>query len=91
MIGQEIGPINIKEIVLFSYKVILTAVIMGGWCYLSFYYLKVFLFSDPAALVLNLFLTIFSSGIVYFTILKIFKLKELTVLWATIKELIAKS
>ena len=91
MVGREMDRINIKEIVLFSYKVILTAVIMGGWCYLLFYYLKGFLFSDSVALVLNLFLTIFSSGVVYFAILKIFKLEELTVLWTIIKEAIAKS
>lgn len=87
MIGQEIGAINIKEIALFSYKVILATVIMGGWCYLSFYHI----FIDTLALVLNLFLTIFFSGVVYFTILKIFKLEELTILWTTIKESIAKS
>lgn len=89
-LGREVVEINIEEIKLLLYKIFLATIIMGIWCYFTFDFLIGYLSGNYKALVLNLLLTIFSSGIIYFIILKILKLEELRLLWSMIKETIAR-
>jgi putative peptidoglycan lipid II flippase len=86
MIWREIDRVDIKGITSFSYKVFGASVIMGGWCYLVFHYLEIFVFPAPTMLFLNLLISIFSGGLIYLAILKILDLEELTILWDTMRE-----
>ena len=90
MLSKTLGKIDFKDMKLFSYKVLLAAVLMGIWTYFSFTFIGGYGDDGYKTAMLKLMFTIISSGLCYFLILRVLRLEELKLLWETMKKSIAK-